>query len=218
MKVDVLLGLQWGDEGKGKVVDFLTPQYDIIARFQGGANAGHTLEINGDKHILHLIPSGIFHENTINIIGSGVIIDPFILDKEIANLKKKNVDARKNLIISKKSHLILPSHRLLDAASEVSKGNLKIGSTLKGIGPTYTDKVARNGIRIGHIFSSQFRVKYDELKKKHLELMGLYDWDYSGYLIDGFSFGDYEKAWFEAIERLKSFKIIDTEFFYKQKP
>lgn len=213
MNVDVLLGLQWGDEGKGKVVDFLTPQYDIIARFQGGANAGHTLEINGDKHILHLIPSGIFHDDKINIIGNGVIIDPFILDMEITRLSGKNVDARKNLFISKKSHLILPTHRLLDAASEVSKGKAKIGSTLKGISPTYVDKVARNGIRMGDIMAENFREKYKKLKEHHLKIISLYHWDYSDYLIDGLLLNDYEEAWFDALERLKSFRMIDSEIY-----
>lgn len=213
MKLDVLLGLQWGDEGKGKVVDFLTPHYDIIARFQGGANAGHTLEIEGDKHILHLIPSGIFHENKINVIGNGVIIDPFILYQEIQNLHKKNVDVESRLLLSKKSHLILPTHRLLDGASEIAKGKLKIGSTLKGIGPTYTDKAGRNGIRMGHIFDPDFRSEYEKLKQQHLKQISLLDWDYSEYLIDGLLLADYEDAWFDAIDRLMSFRIIDSEQF-----
>ena len=151
MKVDVLLGLQWGDEGKGKIVDVLTPKYDIIARFQGGPNAGHTLEFDGIKHVLHTIPSGIFHDNTLNVVGNGVVIDPQILKKEIEALENLNVDISSKLLISKKAHLILPTHRLLDAASEKSKGKLKIGSTLKGIGPTYMDKTGRNGIRVGDI-------------------------------------------------------------------
>jgi adenylosuccinate synthase len=144
MKVDVLLGLQWGDEGKGKIVDVFTPEYDIIARFQGGPNAGHTLEFEGIKHVLHTIPSGIFHDNTINIIGNGVVMDPIIFEKEIDELKNLNVDVSKKLLISRKAHLILPTHRILDAASEAAKGKEKIGSTLKGIGPTYMDKTCKN--------------------------------------------------------------------------
>jgi adenylosuccinate synthase len=156
MKVDVLLGLQWGDEGKGKVVDVLTPKYDVIARFQGGPNAGHTLEFEGSKHVLHTIPSGIFHSNKINVIGNGVVIDPVVFKREIDALLVKGVDVKKNLRVSRKAHLILPTHRLLDAASEASKGKEKIGSTLKGIGPTYMDKTGRNGLRVGDIFSPNF--------------------------------------------------------------
>ena len=213
MKVDVLLGLQWGDEGKGKVVDVLTPQYDIIARFQGGANAGHTIEIDGDKHILHLIPSGIFHEDTINIIGNGVIIDPFILNKEIEGLQKKQYDPAKNLFISKKAHLILPSHRLLDAVYEKAKGRSKIGSTLKGIGPTYTDKAARNGLRIGDIGLSSFNERYHGLKKMHQKIMQMYDVNPADYLLDGLSFDDYENAWFESLKSVEKLRFIDSEYY-----
>ncbi|HNS47792.1 MAG TPA: adenylosuccinate synthetase, partial [Bacteroidales bacterium] len=216
-KVDVLLGLQWGDEGKGKVVDVLSEDYDIIARFQGGANAGHTLEIEGDRHILHLIPSGIFHESKINVIGNGVVIDPCILRREIAGLRKKQVDASRNLYLSKKAHLILPSHRLLDAAYEQIKGKSKIGSTLKGIGPAYTDKTARNGIRLGEILYSGFYDLYKSLKDHHMGIVALADWDYKACLLDGIPFEEYESQWFESIEMLKNFRIIDSEYFINQK-
>ena len=165
MKVDVLLGLQWGDEGKGKIVDVLTPEYDIVARFQGGPNAGHTIEFNGKKFILHTIPSGIFNKNTLNIIGNGVIVDPYILSKEIEILKDSNIDIFANLLISKKTHLIVPTHRLLDATYETAKGKSKIGSTLKGIGPAYTDKISRNGIRVGDINNIDFINNFKNLKK-----------------------------------------------------
>src|ERR1017187_7382205 len=171
MKVDVLLGLQWGDEGKGKIVDVLTPKYDIIGRFQGGPNAGHTLEFNGIKHVLHTIPSGIFHNHCKNVIGNGVVIDPVILKKEIDALIKMGVDVKSNLLVSKRAHLILPTHRLIDAASEASKGKEKIGSTLKGIGPTYMDKTGRNGLRVGDILLPDFRKKYDALVEKHKQLL-----------------------------------------------
>jgi adenylosuccinate synthase len=173
MKADVLLGLQWGDEGKGKVVDVLAPRYDVIARFQGGPNAGHTLEFEGIKHVLHTIPSGIFHPGKINIIGNGVVIDPVIFQKEISALVKMGVDMKKNLFISRKAHLILPTHRMLDAASELSKGKSKIGSTLKGIGPAYMDKTGRNGLRIGDIEHPEFKKRYDALVNKHKELLSL---------------------------------------------
>ena len=163
MKVDVLLGLQWGDEGKGKIVDVLTPKYDVIARFQGGPNAGHTLEFEGIKHVLHTIPSGIFHSNVMNLVGNGVVIDPIIFKGELDQLKPFNIDHEKRLLISKKAHLILPTHKLLDAASEMSKGKNKIGSTLKGIGPTYMDKTGRNGLRVGDILSPNFENKYKTL-------------------------------------------------------
>ncbi len=205
MKVDVLLGLQWGDEGKGKVVDVLTPKYDIIARFQGGPNAGHTLEFNNIKHVLHTIPSGIFRKDQINIIGNGVVIDPIIFDKEIKSIKKLAVDIHSKLYISKKAHLILPSHRILDAASEASKGKTKIGSTLKGIGPTYMDKTGRNGLRIGDITSANFKEKYDSLFEKHTQLLSMYNFDYD--------LSEYEKGWFEGIETLKEFNFIDSEHF-----
>ncbi len=204
MKVDVLLGLQWGDEGKGKIVDVLTPQYDVIARFQGGPTAGHSLEFNSIKHVLHTIPSGIFHPDKINIIGNGVVIDPVIFKKEIESLEKLGVDTRKNLRISKKAHLILPSHRLLDAASEKSKGKAKIGSTLKGIGPTYMDKTGRNGLRIGDILKDNFHEKYQALVDKHQKLVSLYDYP--------FDISEMEKEWFEGIEVLKSFDIVNSEY------
>jgi len=213
MKVDVLLGLQWGDEGKGKIVDVLTPQYDVVARFQGGPNAGHTLEFGGKKHVLHTIPSGIFHPDKMNVIGNGVVIDPVILNKEIIKLTERNVDVTKNLVISRKSHLILPSHRLLDAANEAAKGKSKIGSTLKGIGPCYTDKVARNGIRIGDIEKTDFITIYESLKQRHLELIRNLHFDFSEYKIDGDLFTDYETKWFAAIEILKAIPFIDSEIY-----
>lgn len=216
MKVDVLLGLQWGDEGKGKIVDVLTPKYDIVARFQGGPNAGHTIEFDGNKFILHTIPSGIFNQKTMNIIGNGVIIDPCIFQKEIKNLINHQIEVKSHLFISKKAHLILPTHRLLDAAYEKSKGKLKIGSTLKGIGPTYTDKVARNGLRVGDIIAPDFEKKYKTLKNKHLEILKFYDFDFSAHELDGILFNDYEKQWFDALGELKNFKLIDSEYYINQ--
>jgi adenylosuccinate synthase len=213
MKVDVLLGLQWGDEGKGKIVDVLTPQYDVVARFQGGPNAGHTLEFGGKKHVLHTIPSGIFHPDKMNVIGNGVVIDPVILHKEIIKLTERKVDVTKNLVISRKSHLILPSHRLLDAANEAAKGKSKIGSTLKGIGPCYTDKVARNGLRIGDIEKTDFSTIYESLKQRHLELIRNLHFDFSEYKIDGDLFADYEVKWFAAIDILKTIPFIDSEIY-----
>ncbi|MBN2636269.1 MAG: adenylosuccinate synthase [Prolixibacteraceae bacterium] len=205
MKVDVLLGLQWGDEGKGKVVDVLTPKYDVIARFQGGPNAGHTLEFNNIKHVLHTIPSGIFRENKINIIGNGVVIDPIIFKKEIDSLKNIGVDISENLYISKKAHMILPTHRLLDAASEEKKGKTKIGSTLKGIGPTYKDKVGREGLRVGDLLSN-FDEKYSTRINNHKALLrDFFNYDYETTL------NECEKDWFEGVEILKTFKIADTE-------
>ena len=174
MAVDLLLGLQWGDEGKGKIVDVLTNTYDIIARFQGGPNAGHTLEFDKNKHVLHTIPSGIFHPKSVNLIGNGVVIDPIIFIKEIENLRPYNIDFNEKLMISKKAHLIIPTHRILDAASEASKGKAKIGSTLKGIGPAYMDKTGRNGIRVGDILDPSWKEKYKRLKKKHLDLIKSY--------------------------------------------
>ena len=205
MKVDVLLGLQWGDEGKGKIVDVLTPKYDVIARFQGGPNAGHTLEFNNIKHVLHTIPSGIFRENQMNIIGNGVVIDPNIFKREINELKDINVDITNQLVISKKAHLIMPSHRILDAASEAAKGKAKIGSTLKGIGPTYMDKTGRNGLRVGDIVSGNFEEKYNVLLKKHMELLKQYDFEYN--------LKEFEEGWLEGIEVIKQFKIVDSEHF-----
>jgi len=204
MKVDVLLGLQWGDEGKGKIVDVLTPQYDIIARFQGGPNAGHTLEFEGIKHVLNTIPSGIFREDVLNIVGNGVVIDPVLFQKELERLAPFNVDYKKRLLISKKAHLILPTHRLLDAASESAKGKDKIGSTLKGIGPTYMDKTGRNGLRVGDIFSPNFRAKYDELVSKHVGILAHYE---------GFEYdlSELEGPWMEGIETLRTLTAIDSE-------
>lgn len=202
MKIDVLLGLQWGDEGKGKVVDVLTPRYDVITRFQGGPNAGHTLEFNNIKHVLHNIPSGIFREDTLNIISNGVVLDPIIFKKEVETLEEMGVDITKNLVISNKAHLILPTHRILDAASEASKGKSKIGSTLKGIGPTYMDKTGRNGLRVGDI-ALNFEKKYTALKEKHLHLLKIYDYE--------FTIEDEEK-FFEGIECIKRFQFVESEF------
>ena len=205
MAVDLLLGLQWGDEGKGKIVDVLTESYDIIARFQGGPNAGHTLEFNGIKHVLHTIPSGIFHPTAINLIGNGVVIDPVIFQKEIAALKPYNIDFSVKLLISKKAHIILPTHRLLDAASEASKGKSKIGSTLKGIGPTYMDKTGRNGIRVGDILHTDWKKKYLSLSKKHIKML-----DYFNSRID-YDLTLMEDEFFESLEIIKSCQIIDSE-------
>jgi len=205
MAVDLLLGLQWGDEGKGKIVDVLTSSYDIIARFQGGPNAGHTLEFEGNKHVLHTIPSGIFHPSAINVIGNGVVIDPVIFIKEIENLAPYNIDFSEKLLISKKAHVILPTHRLLDAASEASKGKAKIGSTLKGIGPTYMDKTGRNGIRMGDIVAPNWEKKYRKLANKHLEMLKSY-----GTTLD-FNLDEMEPAFFESVDHLRSFRLIDSE-------
>lgn len=202
MKVDVLLGLQWGDEGKGKVVDVLTPKYDIICRFQGGPNAGHTLEFNGRKHILHNIPSGIFREDKLNMITNGVVLDPIVFKREIDSLEAIGIDLTKNLWISRKAHLILPTHRILDAASEAAKGKSKIGSTLKGIGPTYMDKTGRNGLRVGDL-DLDFTAKYEALKEKHKQLLKQYDYEYNL---------DEEERFFEGIEIIKKFKRVDTEY------
>ncbi|RLD36194.1 MAG: adenylosuccinate synthase [Bacteroidetes bacterium] len=210
MNTDVLLGLQWGDEGKGKIVDYLAPYYDVIARFQGGPNAGHSLEFGNEKHVLHTIPSGIFHPGKTNVIGNGVVIDPIIFEQEIQGLKKGGLSSTQNLLISKKAHIILPTHRLLDAASEAAKGKTKIGSTLKGIGPTYMDKTGRNGLRVGDILLSDFKERYEFLKKKHLSLISLYD-----YSIDN-SFKITEEKWFKSIEFLKQFKQINSEYLINQ--
>lgn len=215
-KVDVLLGLQWGDEGKGKIVDVLTPEYDVIARFQGGPNAGHTIEFNGIKHVLHIIPSGIFHQSKINVIGNGVIIEPGIFQQEIEGLAAKGCDATKNLFISKKAHLILPTHRMLDAANEKAKGNAKIGSTLKGIGPTYTDKYARTGLRVGDTLSSDFRERYELLKCQHIQTAHTLNFDLQPFRIDGLTLDEYEQRWFAGIELIKKFKLINSEYFINQ--
>ena len=205
-KVDVLLGLQWGDEGKGKIVDVFTPKYDIIARFQGGPNAGHTLEFDGIKHVLHTIPSGIFHDDTMNIIGNGVVIDPVILKKEIEKLIDRKVDVKKKMIVSRKAHLILPTHKMLDAASEAAKGKAKIGSTLKGIGPTYMDKTGRNGLRVGDIELSDFQERYNVLVGKHKTMLDQYGFDYS-------ALAGIEKEWFDGIATLKELTFVDSEHY-----
>lgn len=204
MKIDVLLGLQWGDEGKGKIVDVLTPQYDVICRFQGGPNAGHSLEFNQIKHVLHTIPSGIFRDNVVNIIGNGVVIDPAVFKTEIEALQKLGVDVSEQLLISQKAHLILPSHRVLDAASEAAKGKTKIGSTLKGIGPAYMDKTGRNGLRVGDIVNGDFKEKYEHLLTKHRRLLRQYNFEYR--------LDDYMENWFEGVELLKSFQLIESEY------
>lgn len=208
MAVDVLLGLQWGDEGKGKIVDVFTKKYDIIARFQGGPNAGHTLEFDGIKHVLHTIPSGIFHEGVMNVVGNGVVIDPIIFKKEILALLEIDKTILDRLCISRKAHLILPSHRILDAASESSKGKKKIGSTLKGIGPTYMDKTGRNGLRVGDTEMTDFKAKYDNLVQKHTELINLHNYS--------FDITEMEKEWFEAIDFLKTIPFIDSEEYLHQ--
>ena len=204
MKADVLLGLQWGDEGKGKIVDVLTPKYNVIARFQGGPNAGHTLIFDGKKHVLHTIPSGIFREDTLNVVGNGVVIDPVIFKREIDALVERGVDPTKSLVISRKAHLIMPTHGLLDAASEQAKGKAKIGSTLKGIGPTYMDKTGRNGLRVGDLESPHFKNIYEALKTKHIRMLKQYP-EYS------YDLSQYEGAWLDAVENLKNFKLIDSE-------
>lgn len=206
MKVDVLLGLQWGDEGKGKIVDVFTPKYDIIARFQGGPNAGHTLEFEGIKHVLHTIPSGIFRENVINLVGNGVVIDPIIFKGELEKLAPFNIDFKKRLFISKKAHLILPTHKLLDAASETLKGKNKIGSTLKGIGPTYMDKTGRNGLRVGDLYSPNFKEKYQNLMDKHIGILSHYD-DFE------YDLAALEKEWMDSLEVIKSLDAVDSEHF-----
>jgi len=205
MTVDLLLGLQWGDEGKGKIVDVLTSKYDIIARFQGGPNAGHTLEFDGIKHVLRTIPSGIFHQNSINIIGNGVVMDPVVFQKELEGLEKFNIDIQSRLFISRKAHLILPTHRLLDAASETSKGKAKIGSTLKGIGPTYMDKTGRNGIRVGDIELADFKERYRTLADKHQAMIDFYD------VALEYDLEELETEFFAAVEELKKLKFIDSE-------
>lgn len=205
MKVDVLLGLQWGDEGKGKIVDVLTPDYEIVARFQGGPNAGHTLEFEGKKYVLRSVPSGIFQGNKLNVIGNGVVLDPALFKGEIEALEKSGHDLKSRLYISKKAHLILPTHRLLDACYEASKGESKIGTTGKGIGPTYTDKVSRNGLRVGDILHN-FEEKYNAAKAKHLRILNQYNYDTN-------ALSDIEKEWFEGVKKLKEFTFIDSEHF-----
>ena len=210
MAVDLLLGLQWGDEGKGKIVDVLTSKYNIIARFQGGPNAGHTLVFNGKKHVLHTIPSGIFHENAINLVGNGVVIDPVIFKKELEKLDEQSINYKDKLFISRKAHIILPTHRLLDAASEASKGKAKIGSTLKGIGPTYMDKTGRNGLRIGDLELEDWKEKYRALADKHEAMIGFYDVDIQ------YNLAELETEFFKALKTLKSLKFIDSEEYIFQ--
>ncbi|WP_299325182.1 adenylosuccinate synthase [uncultured Maribacter sp.] len=210
MAVDLLLGLQWGDEGKGKIVDVLTRDYDIIARFQGGPNAGHTLEFDGIKHVLRTIPSGIFHKKAMNVIGNGVVIDPVVFVKELEGLDQFNIDYKAKLIISRKAHLILPTHRLLDAASEASKGKAKIGSTLKGIGPTYMDKTGRNGMRIGDLELESWKEKYRHLADKHETMISFYNVDVQ------YDLDEMEVEFFEAVERLKELTFIDSEEYLNQ--
>lgn len=208
--IDLLLGLQWGDEGKGKIVDVLTKNYDIIARFQGGPNAGHTLIFDGNKHVLHTIPSGIFHKRAINIVGNGVVIDPVIFKKELDNLSSYNIDFKTKLLISRKAHIILPTHRLLDAASEKMKGKLKIGSTLKGIGPTYMDKTGRNGLRIGDLEMSNWNERYKALTEKHLNMIKFYNVELD------FDLDALEQEFSQAIEVLKELTFIDSEEYLNQ--
>ena len=207
-KVDVVLGLQWGDEGKGKVVDVLTPNYQAIARFQGGPNAGHSLKFEGKSFVLHTVPSGIFRDEAMNIIGNGVVIDPVILAEEIADIEKMGVDVTKHMVISKRAHLILPTHRMLDAASEAAKGKTKIGSTLKGIGPTYMDKTGRNGLRVGDILMPDFEDRYNRLKAKHEEMLRQYAYSYD--------ITAYEQEWFKGIEVLCRFDFVDSEQMVNQ--
>lgn len=208
--VDLLLGLQWGDEGKGKIVDVLTSNYDIIARFQGGPNAGHTLEFDGNKHVLHTIPSGIFHENAKNVVGNGVVIDPVIFAKELEKLAPYGMNLADKLLISRKAHLILPTHRLLDAASEAAKGSKKIGSTLKGIGPTYMDKTGRNGIRVGDLEFSDWKDRYRQLADKHLQMIENY------HVALDFDLDSLEKEFFAAVEVLTSLPLIDSEQYFAE--
>jgi adenylosuccinate synthase len=206
MAIDVLLGLQWGDEGKGKIVDYLATQYDVVARFQGGPNAGHTLIFDGKKFVLHTVPSGIFRPGLINLIGNGVVVDPIVLSKEIASLKKAGVDHQGRLLMARKAHLILPTHRYLDAASENAKGKSKIGSTLKGIGPTYMDKTGRNGLRAGDLHQSNFQERYEALKEKHMRLLAIYP------EVD-FDLKAEEQRWMESIELLRELPMVDGEYF-----
>ena len=203
-KVDVVLGLQWGDEGKGKVVDVLTPNYTVVARFQGGPNAGHSLHFGDKSFVLRTVPSGIFRDGSINIIGNGVVVDPVSLAEELKNISEQGIPVKEKLLISKKAHIILPTHRMLDAASEAAKGKSKIGSTLKGIGPTYMDKTGRNGLRFGDVLADDFMERYNKLKSKHVEMLS----QYKGFEYD---ITDYEKTWFEGIEYLRGFRFIDSE-------
>jgi len=216
MKLDVILGLQWGDEGKGKIVDVMTEKYNVIARFQGGPNAGHTLIFDNQKYVLHTIPSGIFHGNSKNIIGNGVVIEPLIFQNELDKLKHKVNDFNKVLFISRKAHLILPTHRVLDAAYEAAKGKDKIGSTLKGIGPSYTDKVARSGLRVGDVQSEFFIDKYNALKDNHLKIIDYLKFDYKTHKIDDYTFEEYEKLWIDAALGLKKLNLVDSEIMINE--
>lgn len=209
MAVDVLLGLQWGDEGKGKIVDYLADKYDLVCRFQGGPNAGHTIVIGDKKYVLHTIPSGIFRSNITNVVGNGVVIDPITFEIELGKLDDAHINYKNNLLIAKKAHLIIPTHRWLDAASEAAKGKQKIGSTLKGIGPTYMDKTGRNGLRIGDLFESDFAEKYKSLKEKHMGLL-------AGYPKIDFDIEDQEESWFKSVEKLKQIPTIDCEYYVNQ--
>ncbi|MCQ2306214.1 MAG: adenylosuccinate synthase [Bacteroidales bacterium] len=215
-KLDLLLGLQWGDEGKGKVVDALTPSYDIVCRFQGGPNAGHTIEFDGKKFVLHTIPSGIFNDKCINVIGNGAIVDAKIFKDEVDGLTAAGVDVVDRLLISSRTHLIVPTHRALDAANEKALGKMKIGSTLKGIGPTYTDKTARRGLRVGDIMSPDFKSRYENLKSRHLQEIGNLGFDIDTLTLDGMSFAEYEKVWFDAIDFMKKFKVVESEYYINQ--
>lgn len=204
MKVDVVLGLQWGDEGKGKIVDVLANSYPVIARFQGGPNAGHSLHFEGNKFVLHTVPSGVFRKNATNIIGNGVVIDPIIFKEECMEIEATGVPVRERVVISKKAHLILPTHRIIDAASEAAKGKSKIGSTLKGIGPTYMDKTGRNGLRVGDILAADFADRFLTLKNKHIAYLTQFDYQYNA--------EEKESEWMEAIEYLKGFQLVDGEY------
>ncbi len=204
-RMDVLLGAQWGDEGKGKVVDVIAPRYEVIARFQGGPNAGHTLLFEGHKHVLHTIPSGVFRQGTVNLVGNGVVVDPVIFLKEVRSLEACGVNVRDCLLISRRAHLILPTHRALDAASEADKGKQKIGSTLKGIGPTYMDKTGRNGLRVGDLFQADLHDRISALKRKHERLLSLYD--APGSTIEA------DAEWLDAVEQLKRFRVVDCEHY-----
>src|SRR6188768_2519068 len=207
-KVDVLLGLQWGDEGKGKIVDVLAPKYDVVARFQGGPNAGHTLEFDGIKHVLHQIPSGIFREKTRNVIGNGVVLDPIVFKTEIEKLQKYNLNVKANLFISKKATLIVPTHRLLDQAYEKAKGADKIGSTLKGIGPSYQDKIGRQGLRVGDILAGTFKEKFKKLTDVHFEILKNYPLEYN--------WAELEEQFLNAVAFLKQFKLVESEYLINQ--
>ncbi len=204
MKVDVVLGLQWGDEGKGKIVDVLANSYPVIARFQGGPNAGHSLHFEGKKFVLHTVPSGVFRKNAVNIIGNGVVIDPIIFKEECMEIEATGVPVRERVVISKKAHLILPTHRILDAASEAAKGKSKIGSTLKGIGPTYMDKTGRNGLRVGDVLTADFADRFLTLKNKHIATLAQFDYEYNA--------EEKESEWMEAVEYLKTFNLVDGEY------